>query len=92
MFLPGAALGLGLALSCLAVDVLSGCRLEGSLLFGQVGGLDERLVKELLLAEDTANGLVVSELGDLEQDGVKNSRRGLLIRLLIVSHVVHCAE
>jgi hypothetical protein len=83
--LPDAALSLGLALPCLAVDILRGSGLDSSLVLRQIRGLNKRLIDELLLAENTTSSLVVSELGELEQKGVEDGRRRLLIRLVYIS-------
>lgn len=82
--LPCAALRLSLALSCLAIDVLCSCRLESSL-FRDLVVLEQGLVNKLLLVQETASRLVVKELRELEQEGVVNGGRRLLIRLLVVS-------
>lgn len=73
--------GLGLALPRFAVEVRCGRALDGSLVLRKVRGLQERLLDELLLAEDTADGLVVGKLGELEEDGVENGRGVFLIGL-----------
>ena len=74
-------LHLGLALPRLAVDVRGSSRLESSLVLGEFRSLNERLVNELFLVEDTAHGLVVEELGKLEQKGVVERGRGLRVGL-----------
>jgi hypothetical protein len=61
---------LGLALSCLAVEIWCGCVLQSSFFLGQIRGLDEWLLNELLLTKDAANRLVVEELREFEKLGI----------------------
>lgn len=78
-------LGTGLALPRLAVEVLRSGALKSSFIPWEVGGLDQGLVEELLLAEDAADGLVVDVLGQLEQESVVDGRLGLFFGLWAVS-------
>lgn len=77
--------GNGLAFPGLAVEVRSSCILDGSLLFGKIRRIQERLIEQLLLAEDAADRLIVSKLGQLEQKGVKDGGLGFLIGLLLLA-------
>ena len=73
-----------LALPCLSVEVRSGGRLNGSLVFGKVRGLSEWFFNELLLAQDAADRLVVGILRELEEESVIDGRLGFLVGLCIV--------
>jgi hypothetical protein len=59
--------------------------LDGSFFLGKLGGVHERLFEELLLAHDTANGLVVGILGELENESIEDGGLGFLIGLVMVS-------
>jgi hypothetical protein len=60
----------GLAFPCLGDAVDGGGGLESGLVFGEVVGLEKGLFDGLLVAENAADGLVVEELGELEEHGV----------------------
>jgi hypothetical protein len=74
-------LQLRLALPRLAVDVRGSGRLNGGLILGELRSLNQRLINELFLVENAAHGLVVKELGKLEQKGVVERRRGFRVGL-----------
>lgn len=74
-------LSLGSALPRFAVEVVCSRGLDGSFVFGQVCRLKEGFVEEFFLAEDAAGGLVVEELGELEEERVIDGGLGFLIGL-----------
>jgi hypothetical protein len=78
---------LSLAFPCLAVEVLRSRILDGSFFLGKLGGVHERLFNQLLLAHDTANGLVVGKLGKLEDESIEDGGLRFLIGLIMVSKV-----
>jgi hypothetical protein len=74
-------LRLGLALPRLAVEVLRRSILDRFFLLGKFRRFHERLVEKFFLSQDTTNGLVVDELGELEEQSVEDSRLRLLVGL-----------
>jgi len=74
--------GNGLAFPGLTVEVGGSSILDGSLLFREVGRIQERLIEQFLLTEHTSDRLVVGKLRQLEQEGVEDGGLGFFVGLL----------
>ena len=85
-WLPG-LLSHGFALPRLAILVRCSSILEGSLLFWQLRGVEERLINHLLRPKNTSDRLVVGILGQLEEERIEDGGLRFLIGLFLLAGV-----
>lgn len=76
--IPGAG---SLALPRLAIEILRSGVLEGSFFLWKLRRLQEWLLDHFLLLQNAADGLVVDELGELEEEGVEDGGLVLFVGL-----------
>lgn len=80
--------GNSLAFPGLTIEVGGSSILDGSLLFREVGRIQERLIEQLLLTEHTSDRLVVRKLGQLKQEGVEDGGLGFFVGLLLLAEFI----
>jgi len=88
MFPSPCLAGNSLAFPSLAIEIGGSSILDGSLLFREVGRIQERFIEQLLLPEHTSNRLVVRKLGQLKQEGVEDGGLGLFFGLLLLAELI----